>query len=176
MVDWFRLSHGGCLGFAMAVSAILATPASAASTNVSSAKSHPALTHSRSGPTLGASISRSAIVKTVEKGVSVWRPTIDKRPVPRTTKLLGGEPIPAPMVRKRIVTRKVVKPHIPPRKLRVSGFYSGFGERLPIVQGFYSGKPKGRRQKYVQGFYSGFESSRKRRFPLERPDGYRRAR
>jgi len=178
MVNRFRFSKSARSGVVIALSAMLAIPAGAASTNVSSAKGHPALTHSRSGPALGASIPPRQIVKTVENGVSVWRPTISKRPAPapKAKELLGGEPVPAPVVRKRIVTRKIIKPRVPPRKLRVSGFYSGFGEQLPIVQGFYSGKPQGRRQKFVQGFYSGYESSRKRRFPLERPNGYRRAR
>ncbi len=108
-----------------------------------------------------------------ENGVTVWRakaaPTPKKFPA-----LLGNEPV---FIEEEIIIEKevIVVPRYRPAKVRVIGHYSGYGKRIPYVQGFYSGYPRSQSSRnYVQGFYSGYKTNKKRRFPSERPDGRRR--
>ena len=109
-----------------------------------------------------------------ENGVTVWR----ARAVPKPVVIPALEGAPQKVVTKTIVERVVVKePRFTPAKVRVVGHYSGYGKRIPFVQGFYSGYPRSKNSRsYVQGFYSGYKRNQRRRFPTERPDGYRRFR
>jgi len=117
----------------------------------------------------------NVLVKRVENGVNVWRP--DYRKDADIPELLGGEPATRQEseIEKIVIRRPLRRSVRKPAKIRVMGFYSGYGERIPFVRGFYSGNQRASRD-YVQGFYSGVKRHHRNRFPLERPDGYRRVR
>ena len=119
-----------------------------------------------------------------EKGVTVWRGVGTKRINQKRNSqnnslpaLLGGEPLPAKAKTKTKTSPRSRTSKSGTAKVRVIGHFSGYGERIPFVQGFYSGYPRSKNSRsFVQGFYSGQKSNSKRRFPLERPDGRRRFR
>ena len=135
------------------------------------------------------------INKTVEKGVTVWRPKA--RPIaavtaPRqnrkntgmgagTTTHTNAAPIPKLAGNEQIVIKQnITIQYFEPNenfavgKLRVSGFYSGRGRSTNPVRGFYSGKRR-IRPSTTQGFYSGYRRNYKRKFPSQRPNGRRAA-
>ena len=111
--------------------------------------------------------------RTTDKGVIVWRGR-NPAQTPAT-----ANAIPPLLGERRDVVEKVVIKRIiryrtsPPAKLRTIGFFSGKGKRIPFTKGFYSGNTRQSRQ-YVQGFYSGYRTKARSRFPLERPDGFRK--
>jgi len=123
----------------------------------------------------------ATIKKSVEKGVTVWRPKARvPQPRPRPAKTADGT-IPDLAGGQTVVIQKITEVNIfQPNedfavgKLRVSGFYSGRGRSTNPVRGFYSGKRR-KRPSTVQGFYSGYRHSSRRRFPTERPNGRRAA-
>jgi len=111
---------------------------------------------------------------TTENGVKVWRAQAPKRIKRITPALLGDEDI--NIVSEVNIEKEVlIKPRSRPAKVRVIGHFSGYGKRIPFVQGFYSGYPRSKTSRsYRQGFYSGYRTNKKRRFPLERPNGFRK--
>jgi len=115
---------------------------------------------------------QSTITKITVNGVNIWRPAANpKRDIPD---LLGDEPV----KKQRKIVKKRIKKRVrsrPRSKARVIGFYSGYGNRIPFVHGFYSGDNRKSRN-YVQGFYSGLRKNKRNRFPTERPSGFRHPR